>query len=350
MSRPGKRAGSSPARVRALPAGVKTTSSLRRVAIGDGLRYRALPALEGDVCAFELAGDAAPIVVEAVSGRAMTLAPRDIFLGTTGYRESTRWVVGAVPEGGLVPGEHYWVLTESGVAGNLIGDSPLAKGHLGRAKYLGVVQDGAGRTLDIRQCAARPDPHAADQAAPVFLVLGTSAEVGKTTAGVAVLRSLRQQGHRRVIALKATGTASVQELSTYRDFGAAQAFDCVDFGLPTTYPSGRSDIEATFERALDVCLSQPADAVLIECGGDMLGANVPVFLQSLKRRRSTMKIILVAADALGALGGKGMLEKMGLCPSLIAGPCTDTPTLRERTQSLCGVPAMNMARGEGGLA
>jgi len=32
---------------------------------------------------------------------------------------------------------------------------------------------------------------------------------------------------------------------------------------------------------------------------------------------------------------------------MITGPCTDTPTLQQRTQALCGVPAVNIAQGGG---
>jgi hypothetical protein len=191
----------------------------------------------------------------------------------------------------------------------------------------------------------RVEGGAADRGAPVFLVLGTSAEVGKTTAGISLLRALRHKGHAAVTVLKATGTSSVTEIWRYQDFGAAQTFDCVDFGLPTTYPSGREHIDAMFDRALDAVLSVASDAVLVECGGDILGANVPVLLDCLKRRRSSIRIILAAADALGALGGKQVLETMGLAVNLVTGPCTDTPTLQQRTQELCGVPAINMARG-----
>jgi len=190
----------------------------------------------------------------------------------------------------------------------------------------------------------------ADRGAPVFLVLGTSAEVGKTTAGLTVLRALLQKGHATVIALKATGTSGITEIAAYQDYGARHAFDCVDFGLPTTYPANRDGIVDVFDRALDTCLSLPADAVLIECGGDMLGANVPVFLKRLKRRRSRPKVILAAADALGALGATRMLKEMGLTTSLITGPCTDTQALRQRTETLCRVPALNMAgRGSEGV-
>ena len=88
----------------------------------------------------------------------------------------------------------------------------------------------------------------------------------------------------------------------------------------------------------------PADAVIVECGGDMLAANIPVFLKRLKRRRSRAKVVLAAADPLGALGGTRMLRDIGLPVNLITGPCTDTPASQRRTQSLCKRPAMNMAR------
>lgn len=328
-----------------LPSDTKRTSALRRVPPGLAVRVVEQCGLEGDVGAFALASGAAPLSAEAVSGRAMTIAPGDVFLGTAGHRESTRWVVGSVPEGGLVPGNEYWVLADCGAVGAFIGDSPREKGHLGRVTFLGIAQDADSAALNIRQFAVGREPDAADQGAPVFLVVGTSSEVGKTTAAVNILRALRKSGRHRVVALKATGTSSLTELHSYQDFGAAPCFDCVDFGLPTTYPSGRPDIGGMFEAMLDACLSAAADAVLVECGGDILGANVPTFLRSLGRRRPDAKVILVASDSLAALGAKSVLREMGLAVTLIAGPCTDTPTIQQRTASLCGVPALNLARG-----
>ncbi len=328
--------------IRTLQARYKRTSALRRVRSPGSTRWQALPGPEGCVAAFEFPLEAPPIVVEAPSGRAMTLAPGDIFLATPGHRESTRWVVGRVPEQGLLPGSEYWVLAESGVVGELIGDSSLEKGHLGRVRYLGAVLGEGGQALFLRDFATRSDANAPDAGAPVFLILGTSAEVGKTTAGLAVLGALRLRGYRAVTVLKATGTSSVSELAAYSDFGAVRTFDCVDFGIPTTYPSGRDDIGRIFARAVGVCLSLPADAVLIECGGDILGANVPKFLEILRSRRPAVTVVLVAGDTLGALGAKDVLAGMGVSVDLITGPCTDTPTLQTRTEALCGIPTRNM--------
>jgi len=333
----------------ALAPDTKRTSVLRRVPPFASARYVSEAGQEGDVCAFELPLDASPIVVEAVTGRSLMLAPGDVFLATPGHRESTRWVVGGIPAGGLVPGNDYWVLAQAGVIGDFVGDSPREKGHLGRVKFLGVVAADGGRKLNIRDFELGSTNAEAAQDTPLYVVLGTSAEVGKTTAGIAIVRSLRQKGHDDVTVLKATGTSSISELMAYLDFGVARAFDCIDFGLPTTYPSDRAGIEAVFERALDAVLSMRTDAVLIECGGDFLGANVPAFLKGLKARRTDAKVILAASDALSALGGKLVLHDMGYSVDLITGLCTDTPTLRARTEKLCGIPAINMARSGSGV-
>ena len=63
----------------------------------------------------------------------------------------------------------------------------------------------------------------------------------------------------------------------------------------------------------------PAEALVVECGG-LFGANVPEFLICLKARRSDLKIVLAAADALGAMGAKQALAEIGLAISLITGP------------------------------
>jgi len=128
-----------------VPASVKRTSALRRVPSLEALRFRPGPGGEGDVCVFELPRDAVPITVESSTGRIMAIAPGDTFLATPGYREARRWAVGSIPAGGLAPGQDYWVLSDSGVVGELISHSPLEMGHLGRARYLGAVLGSAAR-------------------------------------------------------------------------------------------------------------------------------------------------------------------------------------------------------------
>ena len=328
-----------------LPADVKRTSALRRVPPLHEIRLQPDCAGEGDVCAFELPSEGSPITVESPTGRMMAVVPGDIFLATPGYLETRRMAVGSIPAGGLVPGSEYWVLSYSGVVGELIScHSASELGHLGRVRYLGAVRGNRGGPLNIRQFAVT-DAGGTDLNAPVYLILGTSSEVGKSTAGGALVRALRMQGHATVVALKATGLPAIAEIAHYQDFGASQAFDCIDFGLPTTFPPGRRGIDDFLGNMLDFCFSLPADAVVVECAGDPVSANAPELLACLKARRSELRITLAAADALGAMGAKHALAEIGLKISLITGPCTDTPVLRLRTEALCGIPAINLARG-----
>jgi hypothetical protein len=331
-----------------LPAKVKTTSVLRRVPLGEPLHLVKAPATEGDVCAFQLAAESQPVFAETVTGRMQTIVPGDVFLGTPGSRESNIVLVGGVPKGGLIPGGAYWLISESGVVGELTTRTSLAKRFLGAVKYLGKVTDADGRTLTLRGFTLPKIRRFKDHGAPLSVIVGTGPEVGKTTAGLGLLRTFLAKGHTNVVVLKATGTASFAEIANYRDHGAAEVFDYVDFGLPTTYPSERNDMEGIFDQALDTCLTIPADAVIVECGGDMLAANIPVFLQRLKRRRSTPTVVLAALDPLGAFGATQMLRDIGLPATLIVGPCTDTPVSKQRTESLCKTSAINMAQ-RGGL-
>ncbi|KRQ03555.1 hypothetical protein ACNJX9_20005 [Bradyrhizobium sp. DASA03076] len=270
----------------------------------------------------------------------MAVLPGDVFLATPGHRESTRWVVGGVPKEGLIPGKEYSILSSCGIVGELIGSSSQRKSPLGKVEFLGRWGSNQANIRDFS--AINDDEAGADKGAELYLIVGTSAEVGKTTAGLTILRSLLHQGYSKIAVLKATGTSSIVELMTYRDFGAFTTLDCVDFGLPTTYPSEREDIAPVFDRAIRYMLGLPAQAVLIECGGDILGANVPIFLERLKKARQVDKLVLVAPDSLAAFGGLRILEKMGFAADLLTGPCTDTPTLLARTEKLCGVKAMNM--------
>src|SRR5690349_257630 len=160
---------------------MKRGSALRRVPASHPMRFAEGSGREGDLCVFELLPGSGAITIEATTGRAMLIAPGDRFLGTAGYRESTRWVVGTLPEGGLVPGNDYWVLADCGVVGTYLGDSPRQKGHLGQVRFLGIMHNADGVTLNIQQFAFRPES-SADHGAPALLVLGTSSAVGNTTA------------------------------------------------------------------------------------------------------------------------------------------------------------------------
>src|SRR5262245_48468463 len=155
-----------------LPADVKKTSALRRIPPLSALHYVKAPAKEGHICAFRLATESSPIVVEDTFGRAMTLVPGDLFLGTPGYRRSTRLVVGGTPKRGLIPGGKYWVISECGAVGNLIAGVPITKTFVSQARYLGAVTGDGSRILSLRDFAIDRPRRPIDRKAPLYLITG----------------------------------------------------------------------------------------------------------------------------------------------------------------------------------
>src|ERR1700676_2776479 len=143
--------------MRTLAADLKRTSVLRRLPALRRVRCAAARGRESDVCAFEWAPEASPIEVEAVTGRAMILVPGDVFLATAGYRESTRWVVGGIPDGGLVPGINYWVL---GACPNshcsILSESDSSLGYEQVFSSLEYRSDAASAAECAGLCAERP--------------------------------------------------------------------------------------------------------------------------------------------------------------------------------------------------
>ena len=205
--------------------------------------------------------------------------------------------------------------------------------------------------MNIRQFAHAALTVDVDHGAPVFLVtrhvVGGRQDDRRDQRPACAARS----GRTRVVALKATGTSSVTELHSYAGFrrGAMSRFGRF---RPADHISvrPRSGSDDHFDTMLDMCLAIAADAVLIECGGDILGANVPSFLTRLATRRPDVRVILAASDSLAALGAKSVLADMGLAVTLITGPCTDTPTIQQRTRDLCGIPARQPGEGRTGVA
>jgi hypothetical protein len=149
------------------------------------------------------------------------------------------------------------------------------------------------------------------------LALGSDNDAGNTTCVAALVYGLRMAG-RTVIALKATGTAAVSEIAAYTDFGAAQALDCVDFGLPTTYPIGRKDIENFLSSEIDYCLAQPVDAVVMECAGDLSPATRADSCR-MSKRGVRLIVVLAANDTLERWAQNRRSPNAGL-NSLITGP------------------------------
>ena len=326
----------------------KWASCLRTVPRNKVRRFEQRMLHAGDVVVCRVEVAAFPhSAIEDSSGRLQSLFPGDILVTTVANRESTRWNVGKVPEDDVCrSGRQLTILSIQGIIGDLTESASDAQEFATHVTVLGVAISDTAANMNISNYAITPLQYDRPTQLPLtILITGSSAEAGKTTAGINIVRCLIREGH-DVIALKATGTASIIERQIYADAGASHVIDPIDFGLATTYSSEEQGcIKGRFLGCLYHIANLNCSSLVVECGGDPIGANVPLFLTALRECGAPQFHVSSASDCLAALGLITLFQTINLPVNMFCGRCTDTTLLKNRTTTLTGISSLNLATG-----
>jgi len=269
--------------------------------------------------------------LELASGRMVSVGLGDRFIGALGDREATLEATGSW----RYVGEDLWmeVLTSAGLVGRLESKSPFLP-DLMRGKYLGHVMLG-GEKATMARFVAPVD--AEPFSIPTILMLGSSMSAGKTTAGQAVVRSLKRQG-RRVLAAKLSGAGRYRDILHMQDAGADVIYDFVDAGLPSTVcpePAYR----AALADLLALMASSRAEVAVVEIGASPLAAyNGVVALEAMAK--ATRFTVLAASDVFAVYGFQQLLN---VVPDLVVGPAANTAAGVRLVREHTGLTAVNLS-------
>jgi len=262
---------------------------------------------EGNLVLVEVASDTAfRMEVEDRQGIDRLLKKGDHFIGVLASRHSGTSESGDVPETGIRidDGIELHLLSAGGVVG--ISSGMPAGGHKPMSlKAVGLVTDSNG-VVDIFDAYGAHDAEL-NATAPVILVCGTSAEVGKTTSAAGLIGALSRCGL-SVAATKLTGTGRRRDIDKLRDAGAHEAMDFPEIGLATTYTSPDRFMAGTYTLLNRLNASKP-DIIVAEAGGDLIEANVPTFLASAALMHGVKAIVIVAGDVMGMMGAVSYIRK-----------------------------------------
>lgn len=248
------------------------------------------------------------------------VAAGTVFLGVLANRDSTTHASGVVPATG-VPIDHGtrldWLGGQSGLLGRMTW-SPAVGNQLssqasGSVEAIGLATV-AGRPLNISQLTRPATPRTA--CAPLLVVCGSAAEVGKTTTTCGIIRLLAHEMSMRVVAIKPTGSGGIADSIAHRRAGAALTYDLVDSGLPSSYTSA-ARYAAHIGRCLDYADERPSDLVICELGGDVIWGNNDTFLQLPALVGRIAGILCIAGDATGALGVDAFFTSIGIDTGLV---------------------------------
>ena len=267
--------------------------------------------------------------IECTTGEMIAVDPGDSVIGAFGHRAATLEGVGSWME---IDGGRMNALTSAGLFGRFTSISKLLPRPLD-LEYAGHVMR-SGRKVRMRDFAISATPRALDL--PAILMVGTSMSAGKTMTGKFACQILSDLGY-RVIGTKLTGAGRYRDILSFRDHGAAEIYDFVDAGLPSTVVP-EDEFRTAIRPLLSHIGSREADFMVVEAGAsplepyngaaaiDELGANVRC-------------CILCATDPYAVVG---VQKAYGLRPDLVAGPATNTSAALDLVEKLTGLPGINI--------
>jgi len=267
--------------------------------------------------------------IESLSGDMVEVTPGDLVIGAFGHRAATLEGVGSWME---IDGGEMNAMTSAGLFGRFTSVSKLLPRPMS-LQYTGHVLR-AGRKVCMRDYALVAAPRELDVA--TILMVGTSMSAGKTMVGKFACQILSDLGY-RVIGTKLTGAGRYRDILSFRDHGAAEIYDFVDAGLPSTVVP-EEEFRVAIRPLLSHIACRDADFMVVEAGAsplepyngasaiEELGANVRC-------------CILCATDPYAVVG---VQKAYGLMPDLVAGPATNTSAALDLVEKLTGLPGINI--------
>ncbi|HSM30173.1 MAG TPA: hypothetical protein VK854_05680 [Woeseiaceae bacterium] len=313
----------------------RVLGSLARIADFDTSPFDvvAIPRSEwetGDYVQGEVVGEATQLyTIECTTGEMIGVEKGDRVIGAFGHRAATLEGVGSWMK---MDGGAMNAMTSAGLFGRFTSVSRLLPRPLD-LEYAGHVLR-RGRKVCMRDFALEAAPRELD--VPTILMVGTSMSAGKTMVGKFACQILADLGY-RVIGTKLTGAGRYRDILSFRNHGAAEVYDFVDAGLPSTVVP-ENEFRLAIRPLLNHIASRGADFMVVEAGAsplepyngaaaiDELGANVHC-------------CILCATDPYAVVG---VQKAYGLRPDLVAGPATNTSAALDLVEKLTALPGINI--------
>jgi len=141
----------------------------------------------------------------------------------------------------------------------------------------------------------------------------------------------------RVVGAKLTGAARYRDVLSFKDAGAAEIFDFVDVGLPSTVTE-TGQFKERLERLLSLIAAARPDVVVAEAGASPLEPyNGKTAIDVLGDR--VRFNLLCASDPYAVLGVAAAFKRD---PDLVAGGAANTTAGIELVKNLSGLTAMNL--------
>ncbi|WP_170403430.1 DUF1611 domain-containing protein [Ruegeria arenilitoris] len=312
----------------------KWAFTTRRVDRSDvhGLSTQLNTAKAGDLILCEIAEIGHHKKIQLAERRASVSYPGDYVVLALGDRYAPdQFLASAVIDDDLID-----LVAGGGVAGR-VDAAHVSMDEPTRLKPIGLLTDAKGHVINVADYALPSLP--ANDKVTVIGVFGASMNSGKTTAASSLGHGLMRSGV-AVAGVKATGTGAFGDFNSFED-GGAPALDFTDVGMATTYRMPLAAIESGFDTLVATAASRGAEVVVVEIADGVFQQETRAILQSSRIRDRLDGILFAAPDALSALGGVTVLNKVGLSPFAVSGKVSCSPLAAAEAAEVTGRPILS---------
>ncbi len=272
--------------------------------------------------------------LELVNGRRARLFVDDLIVVAYGHRYAPDQFESLVPEDlgacHLVAG--------GGVASQMRYRSPKVKPPT-EITPVGLLADADGIRLNVGQwCKSGIRLQSGNHIdVPVFLVVGSSMNAGKTTTAARLIKGLSADGY-QVGASKVTGTGSGGDVWHFIDAGAIDAVDFTDAGHVSTYRTSARVCHDIHLALGDFLSRKGADVLVVEVADGLLQDETAALLSMPEFHRTVTAVWYCAGDSGSALFGLEWLKQRGYVVEAVSGVVSSNPLASQEVNKNSAVP------------
>jgi hypothetical protein len=320
----------------------KFGSATSRLRLSAGLQVETaayIPAA-GDVVAVKALSESVTYGnLELPSGRLAKINRGDVIAGVFGKRRALKGFVGDIPDN-VKAGDKLHLLNMGGLIGQCKGHHSSYSDAI-QVEVLGVAVDQNDDVLNIAKDALEPSAHLLPSV-PIIVVAGSSMHSGKTVAACEIIKQANHAGL-NVAGAKMSGVAALRDTYNMLDHGASNVASFLDCGLPSTVDI--EDLAPVAKAILNHLNGFGPDVIVVELGDGILGGySVHTILKDEEIRNAVTSLVFCTSDYVGVVGGRAVLNALGLDIDVVAGSVTDAKMGEDYVRDQLGILAANAHR------
>ena len=277
--------------------------------------------------------------LELTTGLMSKIKKGELIVGVLGERKALAGIVGIIPKE-IKTGDVLNVLNIGGVIGKATSwnkdfvDSPIPVKILGEV----IINN---KSLNIHDSIQKLDSVLL-KTVPLIVVMGTAMNVGKTTATVKLIQSIKNKTKLNLVAAKLSGIAAQKDILAMKKAGAGQVLSFLDVGISSTINNHGLVVPAA-KTIINKLTKEKPDLIVVELGDGIIGwYGVEKLLNDKEFSKAMSFNIMCAHDLVGAKGSYDMLNDLNLKIDFFAGPVTNNTAGTDYIENILKIPSQDI--------